>query len=139
MSIRTYSELITIPTFEGRYEYLRLDGQVGAETFGYDRWLNQQLYTSPRWRRFRRDIIVRDNGCDLACEGYDVQGRLIIHHLEPITLDDILNEDPKVFDPENVVVTTHNTHLAIHYGDEHQLITGPIERFANDTCPWRHQ
>ena len=136
-SIRTYSELITIPTFEERFEYLKLNGSVGLETFGHDRYLNQILYNSPEWRRFRPEIIVRDNGCDLACEGYEIFGKILIHHINPITAQDILNRNPKVFDPENVITTVHNTHNAIHYGDENLLITAPIERSRNDTCPWR--
>ena len=136
-SIRTYSELITIPTFEERFEYLKLNGSVGLETFGHDRYLNQILYNSQEWRRFRPEIIVRDNGCDLACEGYEIFGKILIHHINPITAQDILNRNPKVFDPENVITTVHNTHNAIHYGDENLLITAPIERSRNDTCPWR--
>ena len=136
-SIRTYSELITIPTFEERFEYLKLNGSVGLETFGHDRYLNQILYNSPEWRRFRPEIIVRDNGCDLACEGYEIFGKILIHHINPITAKDILNRNPKVFDPENVITTVHNTHNAIHYGDENLLIMAPIERSRNDTCPWR--
>ena len=136
-SIRTYSELITIPTFEERFEYLKLNGSVGLETFGHDRYLNQILYNSQEWRRFRPEIIVRDNGCDLACEGYEIFGKILIHHINPITAKDILNRNPKVFDPENVITTVHNTHNAIHYGDENLLITAPIERSRNDTCPWR--
>ena len=136
-SIRTYSELITIPTFEERFEYLKLNGSVGLETFGHDRYLNQILYNSPEWRRFRPEIIVRDNGCDLACEGYEIFGKILIHHINPITAKDILNRNPKVFDPENVITTVHNTHNAIHYGDENLLITAPIERSRNDTCPWK--
>ena len=149
MNIRTYSELITIPTFEERYEYLRLDGKVGKETFGYDRYLNQVLYNSPEWRRFRDEIIVRDNGCDLAHEDYEIKSwidengkikhqLIIIHHINPITIEDIKNRNPMIFDPENVITTTLNTHNAIHYGDKSLLLTGPIERTRNDTCPWRH-
>ena len=136
-SIRTYSELITIPTFEERFEYLKLNGSVGLETFGHDRYLNQILYNSPEWRRFRPEIIVRDNGCDLACEGYEIFGKILIHHINPITAQDILNRNSKVFDPENVITTVHNTHNAIHYGDKNLLITEPIERSRNDTCPWK--
>ena len=136
--IRTYSELIQLPTFEERFEYLRLDGSVGQATFGYDRYLNQILYNSPEWKRFRRDIIIRDNGCDLACEGYEIRGRIIIHHINTISIEDIVNRNPMVFDPENVITTTHNTHNAIHYGDKELLVTVPIERIANDTCLWKH-
>lgn len=138
MNIRTYSELITIPTFEERYNYLKLNGIVGKETFGYDRYLNQLLYRSSDWRSFRDRIIIRDNGCDLACEGFELQSRIIIHHIDPITVEDILNKHPKVFDPENVVSTSHNTHLAIHYGDKNLISIAPINRYKNDTCPWKH-
>lgn len=138
MNIRTYSELITIPTFEERYNYLKLNGIVGKETFGYDRYLNQLLYRSSDWRSFRDRIIIRDNGCDLACKGFELQSRIIIHHIDPITVEDILNKHPKVFDPENVVSTSHNTHLAIHYGDKNLISIGPINRYKNDTCPWKH-
>lgn len=134
---RTYSELIQLPTFLERYRYLRLEGRVGADTFGYDRYLNQILYRSPEWKRFRRDIIIRDNGCDLACEGYEIVGKVLIHHINPITVDDVLNRHPKIFDPENVISTVLNTHNAIHYGDESLLITEPIIRTKNDTCPWK--
>ena len=137
--MKTYSELITLPTFEERYEYLKIGGAVGKETFGYDRYLNQILYTSDEWRKFRRDIIVRDNGCDLACPGFDIpEGvKILIHHINPITVEDVLNRDPKIFDPENVVATTLNTHNAIHYGDASLLTLAPLERSKNDTCPWR--
>lgn len=138
MSIRTYSELITIPTFEERFEYLQLKGSVGKDTFGYDRYLNQVLYRSPEWKRLRNQIIIRDDGCDLACDGYDIYGKVLIHHLNPITVEDVLARSRKVFDPDNLVCVTHNTHNAIHYGDADLLVTGPIIRTKNDTCPWRH-
>lgn len=138
MMSKCYSELITIPTFEERYEYLRITKAVGESTFGYDRYLNQILYTSGDWRKFRRGIILRDDGCDLACEGFSIPVRIIIHHINPITVEDVLERNPKVFDPENVVCTSHNTHLAIHYGDKELLVAAPIERSRNDTCPWRH-
>ena len=136
--IKTYSELMTIPTFEERYEYLRLDGVVGKATFGYDRYLNQILYTSKEWRRFRDDIIIRDNGCDLGMPGFEIPVRAIVHHINPITVEDVVNRHPKVFDPENVITVSHNTHEAIHYGNETLLIIAPNERKANDTCPWKH-
>ena len=138
MSIRTYSELITIPTFEERFEYLQLKGSVGKDTFGYDRYLNQVLYRSPEWKRLRNQIIIRDDGCDLACDGYDVYGKVLIHHLNPITVEDVLARSRKVFDPDNLVCVSHNTHNAIHYGDVDLLVTGPMIRTKNDTCPWRH-
>lgn len=138
MSIKTYSELITIPTFEERFEYLQLKGSVGKDTFGYDRYLNQVLYRSPEWKRLRNQIIIRDDGCDLACDGYDVYGKVLIHHLNPITVEDVLTRSRKVFDPDNLVCVSHSTHNAIHYGDVDLLVTGPIIRTKNDTCPWRH-
>ena len=137
MMIKTYSELITLPTFIERYDYLRIGGRVGKETFGSDRHLNQTLYTSGAWRSFRNEIIIRDLGRDLACEGFDINSRILIHHINPITVEDVLNRDPKIFDPENVIATSHNTHQAIHYGDESLLILEPIVRSSNDTCPWR--
>lgn len=137
MMIKSYSELITLPTFEERFRYLKLDGVVGRETFGYDRYLNQILYSSGEWKRFRNGIIVRDNGCDLGCEGYDIFERALIHHINPITVEDVLNRNPMIFDPENVITTIHNTHLAIHYSDEGLLIRAPTERTRNDTCPWK--
>lgn len=137
-TIKSYSELITLPTFEERYRYLRLDGTVGEETFGYDRYLNQVFYTSKLWRDFRRDIIVRDLGCDLGISDREIGGLILIHHLNPISLDDILKRNLEVLvNQENVICVSHNTHQAIHYGDESLLITAPIERSKNDTCPWR--
>ena len=135
--IRTYSELIMLPTFVERYRYLKIGGRVGSETFGYDRYLNQILYRTTEWKRFRNEIIVRDNGCDLACDGYEIYGKILVHHINPITVEDVVNRTAKVFDPENVISTTLNTHNAIHYGDESLLITEPIERKPNDTCPWK--
>lgn len=137
-SIKTYSELITLPTFEERYRYLKLSGEVGKETFGFDRWLNQVFYNSKEWRAFRRDIIVRDMGCDLGIEGREIGGRIFIHHIEPIKLDDILHRRIEVLmNPDNVICVSFETHNAIHYGDESLLILLPIERTPNDTCPWR--
>ena len=138
MSIKTYAELITIPTFEERFEYLQLKGSVGKDTFGYDRYLNQVLYRSPEWKRLRNQIIIRDDGCDLACDGYEIYGKVLIHHLNPITVEDVLARSRKVFDPDNLVCVSHSTHNAIHYGDMDLLVTGPIIRTKNDTCPWRH-
>lgn len=135
--MRSYSELIQLPTFEERYRYLKLGGKVGEETFGHARFLNQKLYQSPEWRSFRRDIIIRDNGCDLAMEGWTIQDRIYIHHIIPITLEDIRRRDPKVLDPENAVVVSFGTHQAIHYGDESLLPIGFVERKPNDTIPWR--
>lgn len=138
MNIRTYSELITLPTFEERYEYLRLGGMVGEETFGFDRYLNQSFYKSKEWLSIRDKVIVRDNGCDLAMEDREIHGRILIHHMNPITKEDILNRSEFLLDPEYLICTVKNTHDAIHYGDASLLITAPIERSKNDTCPWRH-
>lgn len=137
MRIKTYSELITLPTFEERFEYLQLKGIVGQETFGFDRYLNQILYSSKEWKSLRNKIIVRDNGCDLALDGFEIHGRILIHHINPITIDDVIKRREMIFDPENLICVTHNTHNAIHYGDKSLLITGPIKRRANDTCPWK--
>lgn len=134
---KTYSELMTFQTFEERFQYLKLDGIVGKETFGFQRWLNQEFYHSNGWLRFRDDIIIRDNGCDLGVPGFEIYGSVLIHHLNPITHDDILLCKPCVFDPENVICTRLRTHNAIHYGDESLIIIAPIQRSRNDTCPWR--
>lgn len=136
-NIKTYSEMIRFPTFVERYRYLKIDGIVGDETFGYERYMNQILYHSPEWRKFRRDIILRDNGCDLGTDGYEIIGKILIHHIEPITVRDIERRDSKIFDTENVISVSLNTHNAIHYGDESLLITTPITRTKFDTCPWR--
>lgn len=137
MSIRTYTELSRLPTFEERYRYLRITGRVGEETFGFDRYLNQVFYRSRKWKQIRDQVIVRDNGCDLGVEGYEIHGRIIIHHMNPITLKDIEHESEFLLNPEFLICTIHNTHNAIHYGDESLLITAPIERAKNDTCPWK--
>lgn len=136
--IKRYSEMILLPTFEERFEYLRLDGFVGVDTFGWNRYLNQVLYRSPEWRRFRREVILRDNGCDLAHPDYMIPGsHIIIHHLNPITEEDIQNRSSVLFDLDNVVCTTHVTHNAIHYGDIPESKKPPVERRPNDTCPWK--
>ena len=135
--IRTYSELITFPTFEERYRYLRLEGKVGEDTFGFDRWLNQSFYKDPEWRAIRDKIIIRDNGCDLGIPGREIYSRIIVHHMNPITKDDILSRSTFLLNPEYLICTVKNTHDAIHYGDEGLLIKAPIERTKNDTCPWR--
>lgn len=136
--IRTYSELILLPTFEERFEYLKLDGIVGEETFGYDRYLNQLLYTSPEWRSLRNKIIIRDNGCDLAMPGREIYGKIMIHHMNPISVDDIVKRSEFLLNPEYLISTIMNTHNAIHYGDSELLYKDPIVRTKNDTCPWRH-
>ena len=137
--IRTYSELITLPSFKERYNYLRLSGVVGEETFGFDRYLNQIFYRSKRWKEIRDYVIIRDNGCDLGVEGFDIYGKIIIHHMNPIMLKDIVKESEYLLDPEYLICVTHNTHNAIHYGDENLLITTPIERTMYDTCPWKQK
>lgn len=137
MTIRTYSELITIPTFEERYDYLRLGGKVGEETFGFDRYINQSFYKSDEWLSIRDRIITRDNGCDLGMEGHEIHGRILVHHMNPITKDDILQRSEYLLNPEYLITTIKNTHDAIHYGDRSLLITSPVERSRNDTCPWR--
>ena len=137
-SIKTYSELITIPTFKERYEYLRLKGLVGEETFGYDRYLNQSFYKSREWMDIRDYVIVRDNGCDLGMPGHEIHGRILIHHMNPITKEDILRRSKFLLDPEYLISTIKTTHDAIHYGDENLLMDEPIVRTKNDTCPWRH-
>ena len=136
-SIKTYSELIEFPTFEERFRYLQLDGSVGIDTFGFDRIFNQMFYRSKEWKSIRDQVIIRDLGCDLGVEGYEIRGRVIIHHLNPITMEDIEKRSAYLLDPEFLITTTHNTHNAIHYGDESILVTAPIERSKNDTCPWR--
>ena len=137
-NIKTYSELITIPTFEERFEYLKLDGQVGVETFGFNRYLNQAFYKSDEWLSIRDYVITRDNGCDLGMEGYEIYGRILIHHINPITKEDIIQRSRILLDPENLITTIKRTHDAIHYGDSNLLMRAPIERRKNDTCPWRH-
>ena len=137
MSIRTYSERIKLPTFEERFEYLKLKSFVGKETFGYDRYINQQFYKSPRWIRLREEIILRDQGLDLACEGFEIYGRIIIHHMNPISLDDILSDTEYLMNPEYLISVSNNTHQAIHYGDIDIVPVLPKERTPNDTCPWK--
>ena len=136
--LRTYSELIKLNTFEERYEYLRLGGQVGRDTFGFDRIFNQQFYTSDEWRSVRNFVITRDNGCDLAMPGFDIYDqRIIVHHMNPISLEDIETKSDILLNPEYLITTIHNTHLAVHYGDASLLQVAPIVRTANDTCPWK--
>lgn len=134
--IRTYSELVKLKTFEERFEYLKLSGEVGDPTFGFDRYLNQALYRSQEWRRFRRDIIVRDNGCDLGIDGYDIFGKVIIHHMNPITKQDILDRKKEIMDPDQVICVSSLTHNAIHYSDESILPKLPAERKPGDTKLW---
>ena len=137
-NIRTYSELIQLPTFKERFDYLRLDGVVGKDTFGFDRYLNQQFYRSSEWKRIRNQVIVRDNGCDLGIDEYEIHGRILIHHMNPISIEDLQYMSDLLMNPEYLICVSHRTHNAIHYGDESLIVTIPIERSQNDTCPWRH-
>ena len=136
--IRTYSELITLSTFKERYEYLKLGGRVGEDTFGWDRYLNQIFYKSKEWNRIRDQVIFRDLGCDLALEGFEIHGRILIHHMNPISKSDILDRSEFLLNPEYLICTTKATHDAIHYGDLDSLHNEPVIRTKNDTCPWRH-
>ena len=129
---------MTLKTFEERYRYLRIGATVGEDTFGCARYLNQKFYKTKEWLRFRRDIIIRDMGCDLGIEDREISGLIILHHIIPITIEDILQRRECLMDPENVICVSHNTHQAIHYGDESLLILPIVERTKNDTCPWRH-
>ena len=135
--IRTYSELSMLPTFEERFRYLQLKGAVGEETFGFDRFINQQFYRSPEWKQIRDIVILRDNGCDLGIEGYEIRVRILIHHMNPVSVRDLEARSEFLLNPEYLITTTHNTHNAIHYGDEELLITAPKARVLNDTCPWK--
>lgn len=133
---RSYSELIRLKTFEERFDYLKFSTKIGEKTFGFERYLNQLFYNSPEWKRFRRDIIVRDEGRDLGLEGYEIFGKIEVHHINPITIQMIEDRDPMLMDPENVICTAPRTHKAIHYGDKDLLPKDPVERKPNDTCPW---
>lgn len=135
--IRNYSELITLRTFKERFEYLKLDGIVGEETFGFDRYMNQIFYKSNEWASVRREVIIRDNGCDLGVDGYEIHGKILIHHMNPINLSDIIHKTDELLNPDYLITTVLSTHNAIHYGDASLLPALPIERRANDTCPWK--
>lgn len=135
--IRTYSELIKLKTFKDRFEYLKLDGIVGEETFGFDRYMNQIFYKSREWTSVRRSVIIRDNGCDLGVEGYEIHGKILIHHMNPINLSGIVHKTDELLNPDYLITTVLSTHNAIHYGDASLLPVLPIERRANDTCPWK--
>lgn len=137
MNIRSYSELITFETFEERFNYLKLKGEVGKETFGFDRYLNQIFYKDPEWLRVRDKVIIRDNGCDLGILDREIYSRILVHHMNPITKEDILSKSKYLLDPEYLICTTKNTHDAIHYSDDSILIKELINRTKNDTCPWR--
>lgn len=134
--IKTYSELRRLNTFEERFDYLAIGGVVGRSTFGFDRYLNQSFYTSPEWKAARRHIILRDEGCDLGILGYEIHSRLLIHHMNPITKEQVLDRDEDLFDPRYLITTTHRTHNAIHYGDARQLARPLVERTRDDTTLW---
>lgn len=136
MRHRSYSELRQLSTFKERYDYLKLNGRVGAETFGYNRYVNQRFYRSTEWKHIRDQIIIRDNGCDLGVEGYDLHSRIYIHHLNPMTVDDIDQGRQMILDPDNLICVSFDTHQAIHFGDESLLPQLPIERISGDTCLW---
>ena len=135
--IKSYTELSKLKTFNDRFNYLKLDGVVGEETFGYDRILNQLLYKSKKWRKVRDEVLIRDNGGDLGLKDYPINGRAIIHHMNPITVEDVLNDKPEIFDPEYLITVSNSTHNAIHFSNENNLQKDPIERTQNDTCLWR--
>lgn len=135
--MKTYTELLKFPTFEDRFNYLILNGAVAEETFGFDRWFNQNFYRSDEWRSIRDFVIIRDGGCDLAMDGYEIYDRIIVHHMNPISKSDILHSSDILINPEYLVCVSHNTHNAIHYGDASLLMTAPIERRPGDTCPWK--
>lgn len=137
MSIKTYSELIRIPTFEERFDYLKVGSKIGEDTFGFDRYLNQIFYRSPEWKELRRFVILRDDGCDLAFRDLPISGRVYIHHLNPISADDVKTRSEILLNPEFLVCTSFNTHQALHFGDKNLLPKEPIERSRNDTCPWK--
>lgn len=138
MMIRTHSELVKFTSFIDRFNYLKLGGTVGTDTFGFERYLNQVFYKSPEWRKARETVIIRDNGCDLGVPGHEIYRYPIVHHLNPISIEDIRNRNPVIFDPEFLILTVLKTHNAIHYGDDSiLLINQPIERSKNDTIPWR--
>lgn len=137
--MRTYEELSKLETLEERFEYLRLDGAVGAETFGTDRYLNQKFYKSKRWRKAAGDAIIRDNGCEMGHPDFPINGPILVHHLNPITIEDVVNQNANLYDLNNLVCTSKITHNAIHYGNEELLPKNPVTRSANDTCPWKKQ
>lgn len=138
-SIKTYSELVKLNSFEERYKYLKLEGKVGEDTFGFDRYLNQIFYKTDEWKSVRDYVISRDNGCDLGMSDREIKfGKILVHHMNPITKEDILNRSDMLLNPEYLITTTKNTHDAIHYGSDDLLYQDPIERYENDTCPWKH-
>lgn len=136
-NIKNYTELIKLKNFIDRFEYLKLDGTVGQDTFGFERYLNQGFYHSAEWRAIRDQVIARDLGCDLGIDGYEIHGRIYIHHMNPITADDIQKITEYLLDPEYLICTTHETHNALHFGDASLLVTEPVVRTPFDTCPWK--
>lgn len=137
MTIRTYTELMKLQTFEERFRYLKLVARVGEETFGFDRYLNQQFYHSQEWKSIRNEIIIRDNACDLGITGREMNKGIIIHHMNPITKDDLIHQSDFLLNPDYLICVSKKTHSAIHYGDESLLFDGLVERSKDDTCPWR--
>ena len=135
--MRNYRELSRLKTFDERFEYLKIGGLVGESTFGFERYLNQTLYNSSRWRRLRNQIIIRDNGCDLGVEGYEIHGIIIVHHMNPISVDDLKDFSDDIFNPEYLICVSLMTHNSIHYGDKSLILQEPVERRPGDTCPWR--
>lgn len=136
-TIKTYTELSAIPDYEARFRYLQLNSRVGADTFGFDRYLNQRFYRSREWKRVRDFVIARDKGCDLGIPGREIYGKIFIHHMNPLMVEDIVNATDFLLNPEYLITTTHDTHNAIHYGDKDLLVLNPVERRPNDTCPWK--
>lgn len=135
-NLKTYQELIALPTFMDRFNYLKIGGAIGKETFGNNRWVNQRFYQSREWKRVRDLVIVRDNGCDLGIPGLEIPGRILVHHINPITVDDISDSTIMILNPDNLITVSYDTHNAIHFGDSALLPKDPIERKPNDTCPW---
>lgn len=136
---KTYKAMRMLQTFEERFDYLKLQGLVGAETFGHNRYLNQAFYRSPKWKKARREAIIRDNGCDLGVDGYEIVDEIIVHHLNPITEEDLMSDTPTLYDLNNLVCVSHSTHNALHYGDASLIPKLPVERTPNDTCPWKNK
>ena len=137
--IKTYDELMSFDTFIERYRYLRIGGKIGDETFGFERYLNQVFYKTPEWLEVREFVILRDNGCDLGILDREIQGRINVHHINPLSRDDLIYHTDLLLNPDYLISTSDNTHKAIHYGSEDLLIMEPIIRFPNDTCPWRRR
>lgn len=135
--IRCYRDLRALTSIKDRYEYLKIGGKIGDSTFGFDRYLNQEFYQSYEWKKARRSVILRDNGCDMGLPDYELDSGIIVHHMNPITMDDIIERNPDIFDPEYLICVSDRSHRAIHFGDISLLPKGLIERRSGDTCPWR--